>query len=74
MNPILEAHGLGRTLPGERPVVLVHDVELTIERGCFTTIVGPSGCGKSSLLYLLGIRERDIARSEQAERQGAKAA
>ena len=58
MNPILEARGLGRTLAGERPVVLVHDVDLTIERGCFTTIVGPSGCGKSSLLYLLGMLDR----------------
>ncbi|MCB9150527.1 MAG: phosphoserine phosphatase SerB [Caldilineaceae bacterium] len=33
-----------------------------------------SSVGLDGLLYLLGIRERDIARSEQAERQGAKAA
>ena len=58
MSAVLETHGLGRTLPGERPVVLVKDVTLTIEPGCFTAIVGPSGCGKSSLLYLLGLLDR----------------
>ena len=31
-----------------------------------------SSVGLDGLLYLLGIRERDIARSEQAERQEAK--
>ena len=58
MSAILETRGLGRTLPGERPVVLVRDVDLTIEAGAFTAIVGPSGCGKSSLLYLLGLLDR----------------
>ena len=58
MSAILETRGLGRTLPGERPVVLVRDVDLAIEAGAFTAIVGPSGCGKSSLLYLLGLLDR----------------
>lgn len=58
MSALLEVRGLGRTLPGERPVMLVRDVDLAIEAGCFTTIVGPSGCGKSSLLYLLGMIDR----------------
>lgn len=59
--PILEARGIGRTLPGEPPVTLVHDISLEIEPGVFTTIVGPSGCGKSSLLYLLGLLDRPTA-------------
>ena len=59
--PILEARGIGRTLPGDPPVVLVRDVSLGIEPGKFTTIVGPSGCGKSSLLYLLGLLDRPTA-------------
>ncbi|OCC25475.1 ABC transporter ATP-binding protein [Croceicoccus estronivorus] len=58
MTGILEARGLGRTLPGERPITLVKGVDLAIEPGCFTAIVGPSGCGKSSLLYLLGLLDR----------------
>lgn len=58
MTALLEARGLGRTLKGDPPVMLVRDVNLTIEPGAFTTIVGPSGCGKSSLLYLLGLIDR----------------
>lgn len=58
MSALLEARGLGRTLQGDPPVVLVRDVNLVIEPGAFTTIVGPSGCGKSSLLYLLGLLDR----------------
>lgn len=58
MSAILETRNLGRNLPGDPPIVLVRDVNLTIEPGAFTTIVGPSGCGKSSLLYLLGLIDR----------------
>jgi lipoprotein-releasing system ATP-binding protein len=58
MTTVLEARSIGRTLPGEPPIVLVDDASLSIEAGTFTTIVGPSGCGKSSLLYLLGLIDR----------------
>ena len=58
MTTVLEARAIGRTLPGEPPIVLVEDASLSIEAGTFTTIVGPSGCGKSSLLYLLGLIDR----------------
>lgn len=57
-GPVLVAHGLTRTLPGEPPVTLVDGADLAIEPGKFTAIVGPSGCGKSSLLYLLGLIDR----------------
>ena len=57
-DPVLVAHQLGRSLPGEPPVTLVTEVDLAIEPGKFTAIVGPSGCGKSSLLYLLGLIDR----------------
>jgi lipoprotein-releasing system ATP-binding protein len=51
----LRARTLGRVLPGEVPVTLVHDVELSLQEGEFVAITGPSGSGKSSLLYLLGL-------------------
>ena len=35
------------------PVVAVHDVALSIERGEFMTFLGPSGSGKSTTLYIL---------------------
>ncbi len=54
----MTAKGLGRSLPGDPPIVLVADVDLAIEPGSFTAITGPSGCGKSSLLYLLGLIDR----------------
>jgi phosphate transport system ATP-binding protein len=31
----------------------LHDVNLTIHRGCITALVGPSGCGKTSFLMSL---------------------
>ncbi len=55
MSPVIAAEHLGRVLPGEVPVTLVEDINLTIGRGEFTAIMGPSGSGKSSLLYLLGL-------------------
>jgi NitT/TauT family transport system ATP-binding protein len=35
---------------GERQVVALRDINLTIPRGQFTCLLGPSGCGKSTLL------------------------
>lgn len=54
-GPVLAAERLGRILPGETPVTLIRDIDLTVERGEFLAIMGPSGSGKSSLLYLLGL-------------------
>ncbi len=31
----------------------VHDIDLTVERGDFVSLIGPSGCGKSTLLRLI---------------------
>jgi len=56
--PLIEARNVTRRLSGEIPVTLVHDIDLAIHRGEFTTITGPSGSGKSSLLYLLGLLDQ----------------
>lgn len=60
---LIEASGLTRILPVEPPVTLVRDVSFTIDAGTFVAVVGPSGCGKSSLLYLLGMLDRQTSGS-----------
>src|ERR1700730_12708092 len=39
---------------GSTKVRALHGVDLTIDRGEFTTIAGPSGSGKTTLLNLIG--------------------
>ena len=41
-------------------VLVLDDIQLTIEKGSFVSIVGPSGCGKSTLLYLISGLEKQI--------------
>jgi sulfonate transport system ATP-binding protein len=42
------------------PFEALHDVNLSVEPGTFTSLVGPSGCGKSTLLRLIsGLESAD---------------
>ncbi|WP_026869812.1 ABC transporter ATP-binding protein [Inquilinus limosus] len=58
MSSLIEAVGLTRVLPETVPVTLVKDVSLTIGERELVAVTGPSGSGKSSLLYLLGLLDR----------------
>lgn len=52
---IIEAKGLNKTYKlGTQSVDILKDINLTIKKGEFVSIMGPSGSGKSTLLYLLG--------------------
>lgn len=41
------------TRSGEK-IIALSDIDLSIDKGKFVTLVGPSGCGKSTLLRMIG--------------------
>lgn len=55
MTAIIEVRGVVKDYPlGKLTVRALHDIELVVNRGEFTTIAGPSGSGKTTLLNLIG--------------------
>jgi putative ABC transport system ATP-binding protein len=56
--PVVQMTGIGRTFPGPPEVHAVREVDLTVQRGEYVSIVGPSGSGKSTLLHMLGLLDR----------------
>ncbi len=62
--------GLTRVLPETVPVTLVKDVSLAIGERELVAVTGPSGSGKSSLLYLLGLLDRQTGGDLQHRREG----
>jgi putative ABC transport system ATP-binding protein len=57
-DPVVELHQLARRFDGHPPVDAVIDVDLTIGRGEYVSVMGRSGSGKSTLLHLLGLLDR----------------
>ena len=54
-TPILTARGVRKSyLMGRRPLEVLRDISLSVERGEFLALRGASGAGKSTLLHLLG--------------------
>ena len=52
-SPLIEFRNVGKTFrTPEKTVRAVENVNLSIPRGEFVTLVGPSGCGKSTLLNM----------------------
>jgi len=56
MNPIVELKHVGKVYVSARDgeaIEALANIDFTIRRGEFLTVVGPSGCGKSTLLSLI---------------------
>jgi putative ABC transport system ATP-binding protein len=52
---IIQVNQLNKSFPmGKLKADVLMDIDLTIKKGEFVSIMGPSGSGKSTLLYLIG--------------------
>jgi NitT/TauT family transport system ATP-binding protein len=52
--PAVELSGVGKTFTARRGVVeALQEIDLTIQRSEFVSLIGPSGCGKSTLLRII---------------------
>jgi putative ABC transport system ATP-binding protein len=56
LTPVIELRGLTKQYGvGDAQHNALNNIDLTIEKGEFITIMGPSGCGKTTLLNILGL-------------------
>lgn len=54
-TPLIHIDGLSKSyFNDEIETPVLHDINLTIEKGEFVAIMGPSGSGKSTLMHILG--------------------
>ena len=55
MDSVIDLVGVGQTfLSSDRSaVVALQDVDLSLRRHEFVSLIGPSGCGKSTILRLI---------------------
>ncbi len=54
MTGLLSLHGVTKTYPGQPPLTVLNDVNLTIAAGEDMAVVGPSGSGKTTMLSIMG--------------------
>lgn len=59
MSTVLEAKNISKYFEDPVRIKVLDDVNFSINRGDFVSIVGKSGCGKSTLLYILSTMDTD---------------
>jgi len=64
MTPIISAKSLSLTFEtNDGPVHALSNIDLTIEKGEFISLIGPSGCGKTTLLRVIADLEQPTSGS-----------
>ena len=57
--PVIDIRRLSLAfVTGDGPVQALSDIDLTIDRGEFVSLIGPSGCGKTTLLRVIADLEK----------------
>ena len=59
MSTVLEAKQINKYFKKPMLFHVLKDINFTIKKGEFTSIMGKSGCGKSTLLYILSTMDTD---------------
>lgn len=86
MEPVLEAKNISKWFHKPVDFQVLKEVNMSVKRGEFVSVMGKSGCGKSTLLYILstmdtnydgelfidGKRMNDLNKNQLAEIRGEK--
>ncbi len=58
-RPVLEARHISKTFHDHMDFPVLRDINFTIGKGEFVSVMGKSGCGKSTLLYILSTMDKE---------------
>jgi lipoprotein-releasing system ATP-binding protein len=58
-NIVLQAVGINKSFHDPITVAILKDINFTVNKGEFVSVIGKSGCGKSTLLYILSTMDTD---------------